>query len=311
MLHYFVKNAVSGEYQKLSVPRFKDVWIHAGNATVADVQEVSRDANLNLNIVHDVTDADELPRVEYDDEGNLYVFSRIPKKDQHGYVTSSPLLSIVTKDAFVTLSHDGSLVPAELTKIKLKAKQDQSVNLLINSIAHVVQTYEELIQQTGHSVKEIGKRLRTHEVTNKDFVRFVTIEDNLNEYQMNLNGLHSVTQRLSENRHKSFHASDTEALSDIALHIQQLCSAIQGYSQTVSSIRNAYSTIANNTLNQRMKVLTLLTVLIALPNVFYGMFGMNVPLPFQTEPWAYGAITGFTVVVITIVFILVKKFKAF
>lgn len=310
MLHYFVKNSVSGEYQKLSVPRFKDVWIHAGNATLDDVKAVSHDANLNFNIVHDVTDADELPRVEYD-EGDLYVFTRIPKKDSQGYVTSSPLLSILTKEAFVTLSHDGSLVPADLAKIKLKAKQNQSVNLLINSIAHVVQTYEELIQQTGHSVKEIGKRLRTHEVTNRDFVHFVTIEDNLNQYQMNLDGLYAVTERLSENRHKSFHASDAEALADIALHVQQLCSAIAGYSQTVVSIRNAYSTIANNTLNQRMKVLTLLTVLVALPNVFYGMYGMNVDLPFQHTPGVYWGITGFTILVILVVIGLVKKFKVF
>jgi magnesium transporter len=310
MLHYFVKNSVSGEFQKLSVPRYKDVWIHAGTTTQADVKEVSEKAQLNYNIVHDVTDADELPRVEYD-EGDLYVFSRIPKRDTHGYVTSSPILSIVTKEAFITLSHDGSLIPAELAKVKLKAKQDKPQNLLINSLAHVVQNYEGLIQQTGHAVKEIGKRLRTHEVTNKDFVRFVTIEDNLNEYQMNLEGLRNVTQRLSDNVHNAFHASDVEALIDINLHVQQLCSAIIGYSQTVSSIRNAYSTIANNTLNQRMKVLTLLTVLIALPNVFYGMYGMNVALPFQNEPWTYWAVTGFTALVITIVFALVKKFKAF
>lgn len=308
MLHYFVKNSLLGEFQRIAVPRYKDVWIHAGNATVSDIEEVSKNAGLNVNIVHDVTDANELPRVEYDN-GDLYVFTRIPTKDTHGHVASSPLLSIVTKDAFITLSHNGNLNPSEVVKIKLKAKQDQSINLLINSLAHVVQTYENLLQETGHVVGDIGKRLRTHEVTNSDFVRFVTIEDNLNIYQMNLNGLHAITQRLGENIHKSFHTSDTEALSDISLHIQQLCSSIVGYSQTVVSIRNAYSTIANNTLNQRMKVLTLLTVLIALPNVFYGMYGMNVSLPFQHEPWTYAALTGFTIVIVTIVYTLVKRFK--
>jgi magnesium transporter len=310
MLHYFVKNPELGEFQRISGPQYKDVWIHVRNTTDHDIEVLGREVSLNVNILHDITDTNELPRIEYD--GNdLYVFTRIPSKDKHGHVTTSPLLSVVTKDTFITLSREDSLEPSDLIQVSLKAKQDEQINLLINSIAHVVLTYETLIQQTGHSVKEIGRKLRTHEVTNGDFVRFVTIEDNLNEYQMNLNGLHAITERLSQNTHSSFHDSDTEALADMTLHIQQLCSAIASFSQMIVSIRNAYSTIANNTLNQRMKILTLLTVLIALPNVFYGMYGMNVALPFQNQSWAYLVITAFTILIVTVVFFLVKKFKVF
>ena len=60
-----------------------------------------------------------------------------------------------------------------------------------------------------------------------------------------------------------------------------------------------------------MKTLTVLTVLIALPNVFYGMYGMNVPLPFEKEPWAYGAIVLFTVLLIFLVYSLAKRFRVF
>lgn len=310
MLHYFTKNSLTNEFQRINVVRHKDVWVHAENVTAEDIEALTKHTGLNGNILHDVIDAHELPRVEYDN-GTLYVFTRIPKKSTHGHVTSSTLLSIVTKSAFFTLSRGDGLDPSELTKISLKAKHNQSINLLINSIARLVQIYEKLLQETGRAVTDTGKRLRTHEVTNSDFVRFVTIEDNLNVYQMNLNGLHAITQRLSENIHHSFKASDIEALSDMSLHIQQLNSAIASYSQTVASIRNAYSTIANNTLNQRMKILTLLTVLIALPNVFYGMYGMNVSLPFQQEPWAYWAVTAVTILIVTVLYTLVKKFKVF
>lgn len=310
MLHYFVKNPVLGEFQRIPSARYKDVWIHGRKTTEADIEELSRELGLNANILHDITDINELPRVEYDDK-YLYVFTRIPRKDSRGQVVTTPLLSVVMKDVFVTLAIDDTLEPSEVAQVRLKAKKDQPINLLINSIAHIVSSYETLIQETGRSVKSIGRKLRTHEVTNKDFVNFVTIEDNLNEYQMNLNGLHAITQRLGENTRNTFNDSDKEALADISLHVQQLCSAIASHSQSISSIRNAYSTIANNTLNQRMKILTLLTVLIALPNVFYGMYGMNVTLPFQDQSWAYMVVTGVTILVVTLVFFLVKKFKVF
>jgi magnesium transporter len=310
MLHYFVKNPELGEFQRTSTPQYKDVWIHAPRSTEEDIEKLGSEVGLNTNILHDITDRNELPRVEYDGS-DLYVFTRFPTKDAHGHVNTSPLLSIVTKDAFITLSNDQGMEPSELVQVKLKAKQDQQTNLLINSLAHVVLTYENLIQETGHSVKEIGKKIRTHEVRNHDFVRFVTIEDNLNEYQMNLDGLHTITKRLGENTHSSFHYSDTEALADLTLHIEELCSAISSYSKMIVSFRNTYSTIANNTLNQRMKLLTLITVLLAVPNVFYSMYGMNIVIPFQHEPWAYFAINGAAVIVVIVLLFVVKKFKVF
>ncbi|MNR25701.1 CorA-like Mg2+ transporter protein [compost metagenome] len=125
---------------------------------------------------------------------------------------------------------------------------------------------------------------------------------------MNLDGMLVVASRLQENRHELFTVNDVEAIEDIMLYLKQLLVAVDSHSQSITSIRNAYSTIANNTLNQRMKMLTMLTVLIALPNVFYGMYGMNIDLPFQHESWAYAAIIGFTSILLaTIALVAFRK----
>ena len=64
-------------------------------------------------------------------------------------------------------------------------------------------------------------------------------------------------------------------------------------------------------MNQRMKALTVVTILLAIPNVFYGMYGMNIALPMQHEAWAYPAIIGFTALLILLVFILARRFRLF
>ena len=164
------------------------------------------------------------------------------------------------------------------------------------------------MHRTASYIFNTGRRLRTHEVTNQDFITFVTVEDNLNEYRMNLNGMLVVAERLRDALHEP---TDKESIEDILLYIRQLLVSIESHNQTVTSIRNAYGTIANNVLNQRMKTLTVLTVLIALPNLFYGMFGMNIPLPLTDEPWAYSAIVIFTVIVTFGVYALAKRLKVF
>jgi magnesium transporter len=61
---------------------------------------------------------------------------------------------------------------------------------------------------------------------------------------------------------------------------------------SISNIRDAYTAIASNNLNRTIEVLTVVTVALALPNLFFGMFGMNVPIPFHDRPWAFFMVLG-------------------
>ena len=79
--------------------------------------------------------------------------------------------------------------------------------------------------------------------------------------------------------------------------------------KSIINIREAYSAISSNNLNQTMKILTVATVVIALPNLFYGMYGMNVPLPLQHEPWAYWVVLGVTIGVPIVGFSLARRKK--
>jgi magnesium transporter len=306
MLKYYVKRSDGEAYQQVTTPPQENVWIHGEGVDETDLRLLSTTYGMNFNALRDVLDVNELPRVEVHDE-SLYVFVRTAQRGKHGQVVTTPVLLAVKGSVFANVSI-ASMTDYKLATPALTATGTTTNSLLLNMFATVVSEYEELIQRTARYIFNTGRRLRTHEVTNQDFITFVTVEDNLNEYRMNLSGMLVVAERLKEALHDK---SDRESIEDVLLYIRQLLVSIDSHNQTITSIRNAYSTIANNVLNQRMKTLTVLTVLIALPNVFYGMFGMNVGLPFQDEPWAYGAIVLFTVIVIFGIYILAKRLKVF
>ncbi|MET0980142.1 MAG: CorA family divalent cation transporter [Candidatus Saccharimonadales bacterium] len=306
MLKYYVKRSDGEAYQQVSTPPPENVWIHGEGVDESDLRLLSTTYGMNFNALRDVLDINELPRVEVHDE-SLYVFVRTAQRGKHGQVVTTPVLLAVKGSVFANVSI-ASMTDYKLATPTLTAGGETTNSLLLNMFATVVSEYEELIQRTARYIFNTGRRLRTHEVTNQDFITFVTVEDNLNEYRMNLSGMLVVAERLKEALHDK---GDRESIEDVLLYIRQLLVSIDSHNQTITSIRNAYSTIANNVLNQRMKTLTVLTVLIALPNVFYGMFGMNVGLPFQNEPWAYGAIVLFTIVVIFSIYILAKRLKVF
>jgi magnesium transporter len=306
MLKYYVKRSDAEAYQQVATPPTENVWIHGEGVDESDLRLLATTYGMNFNALRDVLDINELPRVEVHDE-SLYVFVRTAQRGKHGQVVTTPVLLAVKGSVFANVSI-ASMTDYKLATPTLTAGGTTTNSLLLNMFATVVSEYEELIQRTARYIFNTGRRLRTHEVTNQDFITFVTVEDNLNEYRMNLSGMLVVAERLKEALHDR---SDRESIEDVLLYIRQLLVSIDSHNQTITSIRNAYSTIANNVLNQRMKTLTVLTVLIALPNVFYGMFGMNVGLPFQDEPWAYTAIVLFTIIVIFGIYILAKRLKVF
>ena len=308
MLQYYSKRSQGEAIRNSHKPHSDDVWVHGSTVSDAELSDLAATYGLAPNVIRDVRDVSELPRVEYADTA-LYIFLRVPRRTKHGEVYASPLLSVVQKDRFFTLAYSDMFQPNQILEGREGDLQTDPVALALATFAAVVAMYETVLHRTSRAVRDVGNRLRSHEVTNRDIVRFAMIEDNLNECGTNLDGMVALARHLRENRRETFSAADIEMLDDIILHIQQLLVSVASQRQSVSSIRDAYTTIANNSMNQRIKTLTVLTVLIALPNVFYGMYGMNVALPFANEPWAYSVVVVFTILLIFTVYVLAKRFK--
>ena len=307
MLQYYAKKSFNEDPQLTKDAPMDRAWVYGANVTEDELHRVAELYSLDSGILRDVRDKNELPRAEYS-QGLLYVFIRAPHQTSRGTTVTVPFLAVLKGSLLITLSSKEYVQPTELfdaTKVDMKSTK----HVFLQLTSHVISKYEHLIHSTGTYIHNTSQRLRTHEVDNKDFINFVTVEHDLNEYHTNLTALQALLARLRENRHAIFGDKDCEFIEDMVLHVNQLLVATDSHKNTIDSIRNAYTTISNNTLNQRMKKLTLLTLLVALPNVFFGMFGMNVLLPFADQPWAYAAITGFSVALVVLVALFIRRIR--
>ena len=307
MLHYYAKKSFNEDPQLVKEVPTDRAWVYGANVDSQEIHEVCEQFALDPGVLKDVRDKNELPRAEYS-QGILYVFIRAPHQNSKGSIVTTPFLSALKGTLLITLSSKEYVKPADFfadTQVDMKSTKHVFLQLL----SYVITQYEGFIHGTGAYILNTEHRLATHEVDNKDFINFVSVEHDLNEYHTNLTAFQALLSRLRENKHALFSEKDCEFIEDMILHLNQLLVATNSHKNTIDSIRNAYTTISNNILNQRMKKLTLLTLLVALPNVFFGMFGMNVMLPFAQEPWAYGAITGFSLLLVLVVALFIRKIR--
>lgn len=307
MLHFYAKKSFNEEPQKVKDAPTERAWIYGSEVTDAELAKVTDLYHLDAGILKDVRDKNELPRVEYS-QNELYVFIRSARQSSRGTIVTSPFVAIVKGSLLITLSTNGYATPSELFE-HVKVDMKSTKHVFLQLFNRVISEYEGYVHETGQYLHNTEQRLRTHEVDNKDFIKFVSVEHDLNEYHTNFAAMQAVLGRLRENKHDLFNDKDCEFIEDMLLHLNQLSVSVLSHTATINSIRNAYTTMSNNTLNQRMKRLTLLTLLVALPNVFFGMYGMNVLLPFQEAPWAFGLIVGFSLLVILVILAIVRKTK--
>jgi magnesium transporter len=117
-----------------------------------------------------------------------------------------------------------------------------------------------------------------------------------------------VLQTLSNPRKNlRFYDDDKEQIEDIILTAGQLIDSIKGSLKTIVNIREAYSNIATNNLNRQIKLLTTLTVVLTIPTIVGSFFGMNVPVPFQGNSFAFLGIIAATSGIAALIIYLFRK----
>ena len=69
---------------------------------------------------------------------------------------------------------------------------------------------------------------------------------------------------------------DQDLLDDVAIELNQATEMSNIYASIVSSSMEAMSSLISNNLNIAMKVLTAITILLAIPNMIFSFYGMNI-----------------------------------
>ena len=84
------------------------------------------------------------------------------------------------------------------------------------------------------------------------------------------------------------------------------------YRDIINGTRKLLSTIIDNRLNNVMKYLTSITLVMAIPTVISGIYGMNVSgkwMPFSNVPYGFYIVCGIMIVISAIVLLILKKRK--
>lgn len=105
-----------------------------------------------------------------------------------------------------------------------------------------------------------------------------------------------------------FSEDEIDLVEDLALENAQNMEIAKDNIRTIVNVRESYSTILTNNLNNVIKLFTSLTVILTIPTILGSFFGMNVALPLADHPYAfYEIIIVCLILMLILVVIFIKR----
>lgn len=309
MIKYYYKSLRSQHVQELDEYK-RGSWVYVEAPTDEEIAKLVTKFKLDPGHIQDALDEDEMPRLEKEDD-QTYIFVRYAYKNSEAEFVTVPLLFIFSNDIVITISLVHLPCLGRFLNGKIDFATTQRAKLVLQLLHEIVEQYDAYINGTSKQIKLIRSRLRGHEISNQDFIDFVLIEDELNEFLAALMPTNATLRRLLRGRYIPLFEEDQDIIEDLLLNNEQSIEACNSNIKSIVNIREAYSSISSNNLNRTMKLLTAATVLITLPNVVYGMYGMNINLPFQEQAWAYPLIIIVSLSISVLVFIVGRARRIF
>ena len=107
---------------------------------------------------------------------------------------------------------------------------------------------------------------------------------------------------------KELEFAEEEKLENSLIEAKQLVEMTSINLQILQQLSGTYNNVLNNNLNDTMKLLTIISILLTIPNIVTGFFGMNITVPLTDLAHGWGIVLGIIVIVIVIVSVVLSRF---
>jgi magnesium transporter len=164
--------------------------------------------------------------------------------------------------------------------------------IILEILYEIAVLYIKFLNQINDDTERLETSMK-RKVNNDEIFQLMDYQRSLTAINTSLKGLKRLLTHIKEND-KFFKSPDL--MEDTVVAIEQASEMADIFNSDLDALMDAFGSVLSNNVNQIMKILTALTLIIAIPTMVAGIYGMNVKLPFAQQSWAFTLIVGISVV---------------
>lgn len=290
------------------------VWVQMIDPTLKESQTIADTLGVDIEDIQAALDEEESSRIELQD-GYTLILVDIPTTEirhEKQLYTTIPLGIILTQDIIVTVCTEDTPVLQNFVSGRVREfstkKKLRFVYQILYRTATIYQADLRIIDKKRTEIEErVGKNTE-----DSDLIELHELESTLVYFATSLRANGVVLDRLTRYKRLEQFPEDTELLDDVIVENRQAIEMTTIYRDIINGTRELMSSVIDNRLNNVMKYLTSITIVMAIPTVISGIYGMNVDekwMPFANTPHGFLIICILTLLICLITLWGLKKKK--
>ncbi len=285
----------------------KQCWIRCVAPTEDEISYLISNYKIQPEFVRSSLDEEESSHIDHEEDTTLIVIDSpiVNKSGKNLTYYTNPLSMIITPDNLITISIKENSVMEEFAEGLLKhsyteRKHHLALQMMLRMAGKYLKYLNQINKITQHVEEELKKTMQ-----NKELIQFLEIEKSLVYFSAALKSITLMLGKIARSKVIKLNEEESELLEDAMIEFKQALEMSEIYLNILSGTMDAFSSIISNNLNVVMKILASITLILSIPTIVSGIYGMNNPgIPTMQYWWFPFVITA---VLMFITWAILKK----
>ena len=287
-------------------------WINIDGLRKADVEAVAARFEIHPLIVEDILSINQRPKMDEIKPILYCLLNMLYFNSEEKTVEQEQISLVLGKDFVISFQEDATRdvfnpLRERLKIANSKLRQNGADYLCYSLVDIIVDNYFLVMEKLGDCIEALeaevmrNSKSRSLPQINKMRNELIILKRNITPVRDLINGIiRSESDLLLENNTKYF--------KDISDHIVQANELTENYRDVLVNIQDVYISNVNLRMNEVMKVMAIVTCLLAPPTVIVGIFGMNFDvIPFAHTHAGFYSTVGITLIIPAVMLYIFKR----
>ncbi len=245
----------------------------------------------------------ERPKIdEYDDY--LFIIMHFPVFDSARRVSRAGEVDMFIGAGYLVTVHDGNLWPIRRLFDDCQAEEQArqrhmgrgASSLMHDVIDHLVDYCFPILYKVDANIREIEEDIFTQDL--RDVVQEMSwVRRDVIALQRIVKPQISILANL-ERQDRPFIREELDVyFSDVLDHLYKAWDMLEDHRDVVEGLSDTADTLLSHRINEVIKILTIISVVMLPLTLVSGIYGMNIALPFADRPWAFPLVLSLMVLI--------------
>lgn len=288
-------------------------WINIDGLRKADVEKIGEHFGIHFLLIEDILSINQRPKMDEVDDVLFSLMNMLYFNEEKQSFEEEQISLILGKNFVITFQDDPSkdVFGTLRARLKLPASKTRTKEvdyLYYTLIDTIVDNYYLVMDKLGEKIEILEEN-----IIRSNSKRSLAYINNFRKEQIilkrNINPLREVISNIIKSENELLTDENEKYFKDVYDHVVQAIDLVDNYRDMIMGLQDLYISNVNLKLNEVMKVMAIVTCLLAPATVIGGIFGMNFDvIPLSSHHWGFWiAVSSMFIIPVAMLLIFKKR----